>query len=308
MWDTHAEKDAWPAFKYAQTFYDDKPDFMGEDYTFSLRAQALGYPVYVDTTIECGHIKKHTYTSVDFWSQFPPQEIPHRTAAVIPTRGSNLPLLRELLPIVAAQCDLTIVIDNGCGKSARWWLSTQEHAAVMRMDDVGIHEMWNAGANIALQQWQWTDVAFLNDDLRIPDDMMPKLGEALSEHPELVVVCPNYDKRDMLDLEYTGDICANRYDGTGGVAGFCMMVRGEFLWQYRFPEVCKWWYGDNDLLLACGGAGAIVGTTWVEHVDGGGQSAHWSSPEMKAQTDADQSAWLEHLKKQGIHLKLEEAK
>ena len=43
--------------------------------------------------------------------------------------------------------------------------------------------------------------------------------------------------------------CGSRYDGTGGLAGFAMMLRSELAKVYSFDEQLTWWYGDDDVLL-----------------------------------------------------------
>src|SRR5207237_1347913 len=112
--------------------------------------------------------------------------------------------------------------------------------------------------------------------------------------------CPNYDGRAGEPLERLQGICANRYDGTGGLAGFALMVKGElFRAGYRFPEDAMWWYGDNDLTLTIdkhNGWYAMVTTVEVEHLDGGGQTGEgWAdygnTPQGKADLEAFQRRW-----------------
>ena len=44
-------------------------DVMGEDFTFMLRAGALGFSAFVDTTIEAGHIKSGELWPAQVWPQ-----------------------------------------------------------------------------------------------------------------------------------------------------------------------------------------------------------------------------------------------
>jgi len=192
-----------------------------------------------------------------------------------------------------------VIIDNGSGKKTRNWLESQTKADVLDGTGMGIHEMWNLGAEYALSMSPaGCDVAFLNNDLILGDDMLAKLQTALRENDGLAMVSPNYDRRpdDFGDgVEYRTDICADRYDGTGGLAGFAFMVAGElFNGGYRFPTECKWWFGDNDILLAVMASGLTAGIVLdatVEHIDGGGATGDWSDPEMQKQLVADKAAF-----------------
>lgn len=298
--------DAFPWFKYAQHNRKGVPDVMGEDYTFSLRATKLEVPLVVDTTIQVGHVKKRTLTAADFWAQVPDADRPRRCYAVIPTKG-RLDLVSQVVADLRRDggYDGIVVCDNGSPRKLVNWCESQDDVTRLDCADMGIHEMWNAAVD-ATAGWPHTDYAFLNNDLRLGVGMLPVLRRTLVEHPELLVVCPNYDGRDMLaDVEQRSDICADRYDGTGGIAGFAFVVRGEVFAQgYRFPAECKWWYGDNDLLLAVGGRAAIVRDATVEHLDGGSQTGRWDDPEMAAQLEADREAWFDRLRSLGLDPKV----
>lgn len=293
--------DAFPWFKWAQHNRNGKPDVMSEDFTFSLRASALGFPVVVDTTIECGHVKRHVLTSQSYWQQVPPELRPRQTAAVVPVKD-RFALTSEIVRQLQDQVDQVIVVDNGSGKKTRNWLDSQD-VTVLDAPGEGIHVMWNMGADAAARLGPFVDVLFVNNDVSLGDGCVEKLADALRSARDLAVVCPNYDgRRRRLTsglgdewIEYRTDICADRYDGTGGIAGFCFMVRSEFLARYRFPTECKWWFGDNDLLLAVQHSGlnsAIVVEASCEHIDGGGKTGDWESPEMRAQIAADRDAFM----------------
>jgi GT2 family glycosyltransferase len=139
--------------------------------------------------------------------------------------------------------------------------------------------------------------AFLNNDIEIGPKFMSTLSAAVEDRSDVQAVSANYDGRtaDTSVVEVT-DICAGRYDGTGGLAGFAFMVRGDwFTSGYRFPEECKWWYGDNDLVTAItaagGKVGLAIGATCV-HLDGGGKTAgDWSDGKWSEQLAADREAF-----------------
>ena len=284
-----------PAFCWFQETVT-KGRWVGEDIEFCLRAGQLGHTVYVDTTLAVGHAK---------WGRvWWPDDIrnaallPKRpVVAVIPTRGTG-GMVSDLVDQLVAQgeADEIIVLNNG-------EVPSDLAATVLAADpEAGIHTWWNQGAEHAIDRHgHRVHVAFLNDDLRIGDGFLGALSRALDADSDLVAVSGNYDGRSAARAalggphepvqEVTG-ICAGRYDGTGGLAGFAFMTLGTlFTSGYRFPEECKWWYGDNDLvqtIAAGGGKTGIAIRAEVEHLDGGGRTAvDWSSPEYAAQLAAD---------------------
>lgn len=277
--------------------------WISEDIEFCLRLGALGFPVYVDCTLEIGH-RKHGRTwyahDIRDGTGIPKSPI----VAVIPVKD-RLPLTRDLVQQLREQgdCAEIAVCDNGSGRETKNWLSSQQDLTVLDMADAGIHEMWNRGAEHALERHgARVRVAFLNNDLRLGPAFLRTLSQALTDQRELTAVCGNYDGRTHhQSVQETSEICANRYDGTGGFAGFAFMCRGEwFSGGYRFPEECKWWFGDNDLLAALAysdtedspkKAGIVIAAR-VEHIDGGGQTAGdplWA--EFAEQTAKDREAF-----------------
>jgi GT2 family glycosyltransferase/predicted O-methyltransferase YrrM len=277
-------------------------NWVSEDLHFCLLANSCGHPVFVDCTTHVGHAKGGTV----WWPKdirkrrgFPEE----RNYAVIPVKD-NLELTSRLIQQLRVQgeTDRIIVCDNGSGETTRTWLAGQDDLTVLDLPDVGIHEMWNAGVDwmIAQEQKRNVNVAFLNNDLVIGDRFIRRLAEALRSDRDLVAACGNYDGRRIEGLyERTEDLCAERYDGTGGFAGFAFMVRGEWFWSgYKFPQECRWWYGDNDLVAAAYFAGGHVGiaaSAEVEHVNGGGQSVggagNWPSHVGEQQLRLDREAF-----------------
>jgi len=280
--------------------------WISEDVDFCLRMGALGYRIFVDTTLEIGHAKhgriwypRHLREGVGM----PKPAV----VAVIPVKDRldlTSPIVHQLR--TQGDCDEIIICDNGSKTETKNWLSTQTDVTVFDMPDVGIHEMWNRGINHALEtHGPRTHVAFLNNDLELGPAFLRTLSQALTDHRDMDAVCGNYDGRTAdTDVVHTTDICAGRYDGTGGFAGFAFMVRGEWLASgYRFPEDCKWWYGDNDLLSMIALAdrrrgmddkdhkAGIVINARVEHLDGGSQTSNGAGEEFRRQTEADREAF-----------------
>jgi hypothetical protein len=111
----------------------------------------------------------------------------------------------------------------------------------------GIHVMWNIALNNSDGK---AHMLFLNDDVTLCKDTITGMAETLAAHPELGLVCPTYAP-ETFDGDYreVTEICGGRYDGTGGLAGFCMTLRNTLIHEWRFDERMKWWFGDNDILL-----------------------------------------------------------
>jgi hypothetical protein len=257
-----------------------------EDMSFCIRLQGLGVPLYVHTGIKTGHQKARWLTDDMFRAD---KNLPRERWVVIPSKD-RLKELRGLIGQLRDQgeADGIVIVDNGYSRVGRNWLTTQKDLKVLAMDGAGIHEMWNAGIDACPPN---ADIAVLNDDVTIGPAFLSSLQATLTGHPELAVVSPNYDGREGDQLVYTSDICANRYDGTGGIAGFAFMLSAAFARRYRFPTECKWWYGDNDMVLTANTLGlgcAITLTTTVEHEP---SLDVWQTDEMRAQTDADGEAF-----------------
>ena len=300
-----------------------KVEHIGEDYAFCLRAASLGFPSYVDTTIDVGHIKTHTLTEADFWAQNPKAaaqrwaDEPAATVAIIPFKD-KWKMTRATAE--GAQADLVLLMNNGSTQDAtqaavKW--AAKNGAEVIDCKGLGIHEMWNAAAEVALERFPKVNLAFLNNDLELDPDCLPVLAEALRSGPEnLVSVCPNYDERwyadeygharKVDDVEPLQGIAANKYDGTGGLAGFCFMVKGEwFQTGWRFPEDAMWWYGDNLLTMSidvAGGWYGMVHAATVKHLDGGGQTLGGNSYAGTPQERADWAAFVKHAEALGYKL------
>jgi GT2 family glycosyltransferase len=190
----------------------------------------------------------------------------------------------------------TLVIDNGSEAETADYLASQQTATVYRMPGAGIHEMWNTGVDWALHR-DAEVVAILNNDLEFSEDAIWDTAKAVKRDPDLIAACPNYDNRPGTGVQYVEQICAGRYNGTGGLAGFAMFIDADiFRAGYRFPPKLTWWYGDNDLLLTIltnGRKAGIVLGAHVEHLDGGGQTGDWESSELAPVLAADRDYFLE---------------
>lgn len=265
----------------------------GEDVTFFRRCSDLGYPVYVHTGVRTSH-RKAVYLTEE--SQPPLDAIPN--VVVIPMKD-RLDLTLQLVEQLAEQGEAAAVLiyDNGSSDETREQLRATSWPAGLNLgvfDAAGlnIHQMWNAGLTRAVAMAQPCNVAILNNDLKIGPGFLSGLARALRHDPLAAVVSPNYDDRalsGMPDTQVVRDIAAGRYDGTGGIAGFAFMLKGEA--GYRFPEELAWWYGDNDMMATVqmtGMHGLIALGVTCEHLGGGSQTAgDWSTRDEQLEADRE---------------------
>lgn len=272
---------------FADTVY--KGQVFGEDMTFCRRAAELDYKIHVHTGIQTSHYKQAYLTE-----QTVRLNIHAPNFVVIPVKD-RLDLTQSLLEELDSQGghDAIFVMDNGSGPETKEWLESQAIAEVFDCEGLNYHQMVNIGMDEALRRSWPCNIAVLNNDLKIGPDLIKGMARALRSDAQIGVVCPNYDGRPGSGLQMVGEICANRYDGTGGLAGFAFMLRGEA--GYRFPEELQWWYGDNHLLanvLLGGSRAAIALDVSCEHIDGGSQTGAWESDEMQPILEADRQ-WFE---------------
>lgn len=279
--------------------------WVSEDIEFCLRANALGFGVFVDTTIEVGHYKdRRTWWPSDIKKGIGFRRSP--ITAVVPVKDKFYLTAGIIDQLRQQTCDDIIICDNGSAKETREFLEQQEGITLLDCEGLGIHEMWNRGALHSLEKHgHRVHIAFLNNDLKLAPNCLRTLSHELTDNSRVVpgigdfiAMSANYDNRtaDSGTIVQVTDICANRYDGTGGLAGFAFMVNGTlFSNGYRFPEVCKWWFGDNDIMAYLAYSGFRAGIALnakVEHLDGGGQTSNEiDRDEFERQIEEDRRAF-----------------
>jgi len=291
-------------FTYTEQSGRERTEMMGEDYIFSLRATACDFPLLVDTTIELGHNKTITLSRANFHAQF--ADIP--TFVAIPVKD-KLDLTVSVVEQLREQggWDGLFIYDNGSGAPTKEWLRQQHDLMVFDAKGAGIHEMWNGAVEQGLQRSSGRfNLILLNNDLILGQDFVSGLVAGLREG-EWAAVGANYDEREGDGTVPVRGICAERYDGTGGLPGFAMAIRGELFAQgYRFPTVCKWWYGDTDLTMSLDMSGlpyGIVTGTHVTHL-GAGTAGDWMSKKWQPQLAADREAFTQLWKERGVDVGL----
>lgn len=194
------------------------------------------------------------------------------------------------------------LFDNGSLElETHKYLANQTIAEAHAAEGLNIHEMWNLGLDMAAKDAgeYRHNVAILNNDINIGPFFLSGLVKSLRSRSDMAVVCPNYDERPGTGIEFRQDIAAGRQDGTGGIAGFAFVLRGEL--EYRFPEWLEWWFGDNHMLITLTylrqkRAGIVLDTA-VEHIKGGSQTGdYFIDPVLRAKVQEDKrkfSQWLQ---------------
>jgi hypothetical protein len=166
------------------------------------------------------------------------EAVPRVTLAdvVIPTK-SNVEGVRHLLDVLPRDPAVGNVIVVGDGEGV---------APIHVPRGAGIHVMWNVGMSLADPR---RHVLFLNDDVTVNADTVSGLVRCMTQFPEVGLVCPNYSGTSIAgNYREVADTCRGRYDGSGGMAGFAMMLRNTLAADWRFDERMMWWYGDDDVL------------------------------------------------------------
>lgn len=267
----------------------------GEDLSFCMTARSLGFSVHVHTGAKTSH-KKSVWLTEDFYeSQRRPSA--QGVTVVIPVKD-NLKMTRDLVAELVSQggYDDLLLFDNGSGDEMKEWFDGNHAFDVFDAEGATIHEMWNAGLLEAKARHRGrSDVIFLNNDVRVGPSFCQRLITGLHSDPGLVAVSGNYDGREGDGVIPVTGICANRYNGEGGLAGFGFALSADWVKEWEFDERFSWWYGDNDLCLSIdrleGAWYGVVADALMEHVGGGSQTEtpdNWD--ELIA---ADRAAFME---------------
>lgn len=262
-------------------------DIISEDLTFCLRAAQAGFPIHIDTSIKIGHVKPVVIDEAMYLRFAPQPEAPAPTYVVIPVRGKH-----EFTNALLAQLDeqggyeKVFVFDNSVEGD-----EYQRHAddgfhrnmAVLPASGKSIHAMWNEGVKLALAENPRCNIAILNNDLELGPNFLQEMAKGLRLDPSFGAVSANYDNRNCPEfVQGVRGIAAGREDGSGGLAGFAFMVKGEIFAAMiasgmdPFDEQFELWYGDNDFTLRLDEAQVpygIVRDAHVVHIGGGSNTS-----------------------------------
>jgi len=80
---------------------------------------------------------------------------------------------------------------------------------------------------------------------------MSKLMIAMVEDPTIGLICPNYSTEPNFNDDKDRDVfgvSGSRYDGWGGMAGFCFMLAKDLTPSFKFNESLRWLAGDNEIV------------------------------------------------------------
>lgn len=189
-----------------------------------------------------------------------------RAIAVIPCK-SNFSGLSNIVSTLLLDTALkrVVIVAHGTKaftKISEMYGNRDKVTILYALEEEGIHHMWNAGLESAL--YSDVHVFFINDDVMSSPYCLTDLCDQLDAHPEIGLICPNYDKRvSPLQFEHVATTAGGRYDGTGGMAGFYMGLHKDFVQLFRFDQRMMWWYGDDDILawVLSQGRSAVIATS-----------------------------------------------
>jgi GT2 family glycosyltransferase len=262
-------------------------NLIGEDLSFCIVANAQDIPVHVHTGVRTSHMKTWAVDENEYVRQRHSFSTGLNPITVVVPVLNRSGLTRQVLEDLSAQyVDRVFVYDNGSTDDTVEVVTEAAKAfpeGVVELIDAtgwGFHKMWNDGIDRSLAYHPASAIAFLNNDLRIGKKALQEMRAQLVADERLAAVSANYDKRQWWgQVQRTQGICAGRYDGTGGLAGFAFMVKGHLYATGQLPkfdEQFQLWYGDTDFVMELDTRGwwyGIVLRAEVEHVGGGSQSS-----------------------------------
>ena len=165
---------------------------------------------------------------------------------VIPTK-SNMNGLSALIEQLMRDKKVVKIVVVADGKETYEYLdflpAVVTKAYVKR--GTGIHTMWNIGLMLAQPG---SHVFFVNDDVSLDDNCVSELVAALDNDETIGLVSPQYAQVKLPQDTEARTTCRGIYDGTGGMAGFAMMLASDLVPFFEFNEEMKWWYGDDYLV------------------------------------------------------------
>lgn len=172
--------------------------------------------------------------------------------AIIPTKSNISGLGKVVKSLLDDPAVRTVAVICETSESRNFVIENfKEHLnsriTVMSTDEgLGIQHMWNVGMDL---KYENDHCLFINDDVELEPLAVSSMAGYLDHHINTGLICPNYDMRKsdsiLMETSYT---CRGKYDGTGGLGGFCMMLSSDLAWNWTFDEKMIWWYGDDDLL------------------------------------------------------------
>ena len=163
---------------------------------------------------------------------------------VIPTKDNHVGLRRVVAQLLddAKVDNIFIICDGQESMDACQDIKHEKIKKIYTSGTFNISKAWNFGIDLSTTG---NHVFFLNDDVYLNENCVSNLVAVLDGDDSIGLVSPQYSGFPQ-DRVVT-DTCRGRYDGTGGMAGFAMMLSSD-LTDYRFPEELVLWYGDDHLV------------------------------------------------------------
>ena len=168
---------------------------------------------------------------------------------VIPTK-SNLSGLTLLIAQLKRDYKVNRIVVVADGQKAYDMLNALPNDIIKLMvpEGIGIHRMWNTAMKVL---GSGNYVAFINDDISLEPFCMSTLMDVMLREPSIGLICPNYSTEPNFNDDKDRDVhgvSGARYDGWGGMAGFCFMLAKDLVPHWQFDESLRWLAGDNDIV------------------------------------------------------------
>ena len=159
-------------------------------------------------------------------------------------------LIKQLQPDYKVN-RIVVVADGEEAYESLSWLNPDVIKLMVPLG-IGIHRMWNTAMQVLGSK---NYIAFINDDILLAPSAMNTLMHCMLEDPTIGLICPKYSTvpnihNDNRDVDVFG-VSGSRYDGWGGMAGFCFMLAKDLVPHFRFDESLKWLAGDNEIVNWC---------------------------------------------------------
>lgn len=239
---------------------------LGEDTSWCLSARQAGFPIFVASSVDVGHIKPRSFGVADFDRQQAERaSIP--TFVVVPVREAGDPI-----PVTELGDGIAGII------------------AVPNDGPVNIPAKWNRGLEWACREayaegFAAWNVLILNDDVVLDAPRVAaQLSRALRADPAHAVAYPN-----VHGIPGDGWVTTTSDELAGQTfSGYAFMVRGES--AEAFDERYAWWYTDSDYEKRIRVAGRKVVSVLdchVEHLRP--NEATFSSPALLEQARRDEA-------------------
>lgn len=169
----------------------------------------------------------------------------HPVTVIIPTKSNTqgLVALLDTLREDDVVCH-TIVVADGQSAYDRIKDLDGNFVTVLKVKEAsGIHAMWNHALTMV---GDGGHVFFLNDDVTLESNTASILSATLSAHPDIGLISPNYDGREVRS-SFVPVFGATGVYGKTGIAGASMMLNKSLVSEWRFDERMKWYFGDDDI-------------------------------------------------------------